>query len=127
MPERSEGKYRLYIGGSDIFNKDFENGTNSHFVGVCDLAAEKRNSICVYARLNNTDTVQRSAGIVVAQYRDKALNDVKTEKVTVAANNVLGGAYNFAVPLAAGTTEVKVFVLDSLNNLTPLSEWIYAE
>ncbi len=127
MPERSEGKYRLYIGGSDIFNKDFENGTNSHFVGVCDLAAEKRNSICVYARLNNADTVQRSAGIVVAQYRDKALNDVKTEKVTVAANTVLGGAYNFAVPLAAGTTEVKVFVLDSLNNLTPLSEWIYAE
>ena len=130
MPEKSEGKYKLYIGGnniSGIFNKGFENGTNNHFVGVCDLSAEKQSSISVYAKLNNTDTVQRNANIIVAQYADKVLNNVKFENVTVDANTVLGNTYEFTVPFVSGTTEVKAFVFDSINNLIPLSEWIYAE
>ena len=130
MPEKSNGKYRLYIGGnniSGIFNKDFENGINNHFVGVCDLSAEKQSNISVYAKLNNTDTVQRNANIIVAQYKDSALNNVKFENVTVDANTVLGSTYEVTVPFVSGTTEVKVFVFDGINNLMPLTNWIYAK
>ncbi len=130
MPEKSEGKYKLYIGGkniSGIFSKDFNNGANSRFVGVCDLSAKKQSSVSVYAKLNNTDTVQRKANIVVAQYNDRALCNVKCENVTVDANTVLGKTYEFTVPLDSGATEVKVFAFDSANNLIPLSEWVYAQ
>ena len=81
----------------------------------------------MYAKLNNPGTVQRKANIVVAQYNDKVLSNVKCENVTVDANTVLGKTYEFTVPLASGATEVKVFAFDSVNNLIPLSEWIYAE
>lgn len=127
MLPKSEGKYNLYICGknaTDLMKKDFDYGTNNHFVGVCKLSATKQNEVTVYASLNNTDTSKRTAVVVIGQYKDKILKSVKLENVEVDAGTVLGKMYTFTTPIDADVTEIKAFVFDSMENIMPLVECV---
>lgn len=130
MPLKSEGKYKLYIGGenvTDVANKDFDYGTNNHFVGVCNLSATKQKEVTVYASLNNTDTSKRTASIVIGQFKGDVLKSIKIEEVEVDAGTVLGQMYKITASLDADATEIKAFIFDDMDNIIPLVECVCLE
>ena len=125
MPEKSEGKYKIYISGGDVmnvFNQSLEYGESNQLVGVLSFDVKKTAEITVTAKFNNTDNEDRSANVIAAQYDNGgALIKAEFDKVTVEAATVLAKPYSVSFGLDNKTVAVKAFVFDDFGNLRPLA------
>lgn len=131
MPEKSEGDYKIYLGGpsiANVFSDELQHGANDQLIGVCEISASKQDAVIVCAGLNNTSPAEQIANIIIAQYTASGrLKDVKIETVQVEAGSVLEKPYYAEAPIDKDASIVKAFILDGTNNIRPLAPAVYAE